>query len=173
MESKDSMTLHTVQAAQALQHIAHEQGKSLGEWVSTSGTDLSFDYNKVVKSSSVAADLREPISLPKKNISELLCHIHSDIAEAFHGSRLHTMDDELPARTRLESKLAKAVVRIFDAAGGMKLDLAGAIADRIKVEGTPDYYKRQIRSIYARAELDRELDALLKRSRYAYETRTS
>jgi hypothetical protein len=47
------------------------------------------------------------------------------------GARKGLMDDKLPARTMLEVELADAVIRIFDMAGGLHLDLGGAIAEKL------------------------------------------
>jgi hypothetical protein len=41
------------------------------------------------------------------------------------------MDDELPHRKGVEVKLADAVIRIFGYAGAFKLDLDGAVRERL------------------------------------------
>jgi NTP pyrophosphatase (non-canonical NTP hydrolase) len=67
----------------------------------------------------------------KRNVPELLCLIHSEISEAMEGHRKGLMDDKLPYRRMVEVELADAVIRIFDLAGGMGYDVAGAIADKL------------------------------------------
>lgn len=64
-------------------------------------------------------------------IPELLCLIHSEISEALEGFRKNLKDDHLPSRDMLEVELADAAIRIFDAAGGLGLDLHGAIVDKL------------------------------------------
>jgi len=56
---------------------------------------------------------------------------HSEVSEAMEGARKNLMDDHLPERPMLEVELADAVIRIMDLAGGLNLDLGGAIADKL------------------------------------------
>ena len=97
-------------AAQQLQDACHGVALNAGWW-----TDLHS-----------GEDLRG-----KRNVGELLCLIHSEISEAMEGHRKRLADDKLPWRPMLEVELADAVIRIFDMGGGMNLDLAGAIAEKL------------------------------------------
>lgn len=68
---------------------------------------------------------------PKRNVGEMLCLIHSEISEAMEGARKGLQDDKLPHRPMLEVELADALIRIFDMAGGLGLDLPGAFAEKM------------------------------------------
>lgn len=161
--TQEQIRLSAINAGAALQHLAHEHGKARGEWRTMAGNDLRFEYRKVIDSHKPDANQRyKPIELPRRNIPELICAVHADLSEAFHGARLHKMDDRLPRRPAVESNLAKAVVRIFDIAGGMQLDLPGAIADQMRDSAIDNAYKNQIRAIYAKSELDAEFKRLMR-----------
>lgn len=65
-----------------------------------------------------------------RNVGEMLMLIVSEVAEAMEGDRKNLMDDHLPDRPMVEVELADAVIRIFDTAGGLNLDLAGALREK-------------------------------------------
>lgn len=60
----------------------------------------------------------------------LIALMHSELSEALEGLRRERMDDHLTDRRMVEVELADCIIRIFDAAGLWKLDLAGAIAEK-------------------------------------------
>ena len=67
----------------------------------------------------------------KRNVGELLMLVVSEVAEAMEGHRKGQMDDHLPHRPMVEVELADAVIRICDLAGALRLDLGGAIAEKL------------------------------------------
>lgn len=67
----------------------------------------------------------------KRNNGELIALIHSELSEALEADRKGLMDDKLPHRAGLEVELADAVIRIFDMAGGLGLDLGNALAEKL------------------------------------------
>lgn len=72
-------------------------------------------------------DVFAPFVIPAK-----LCLIHSEVSEAMEGDRKDCMDDKLPHRKMVEVELADAVIRIFDLAGAMGMDLGGALDEKMK-----------------------------------------
>ena len=81
----------------------------------------------------------------KHNVGELLCLIHSEISEAMEGHRKNLMDDKLTHRPMIEVELADAVIRICDLAGGLKLDVAGAIAEKLEYNAERSDHKPENR----------------------------
>ncbi len=71
--------------------------------------------------------------------------IVSEVAEAMEGHRKDLMDDKLPHRKMIEVELADAVIRIFDLAGAMNLDMGGAIAEKMNFNATRDDHKLENR----------------------------
>jgi NTP pyrophosphatase (non-canonical NTP hydrolase) len=67
----------------------------------------------------------------KRNVGEMLMLVVSELAEAMEGHRKALMDDKLPHRTMFEVELADAVIRIFDIAAGLKIDLHGAYTEKM------------------------------------------
>lgn len=59
-----------------------------------------------------------------------LCLIHSEISEAMEGVRKDLYDDHLPHRKMVEVELADAMIRLFDLAGYLNLDLEGAYNEK-------------------------------------------
>lgn len=121
-------------AAQALQDSCHGAAYNAGWWHDLkTGIDLTNDY---------MADGMQST----RNIGELLCLVHSEISEAMEGARKRLPDDKLPTRPMLEVELADAVIRIFDMAGGLYLDLPGAIVEKLAYNASRLDHKREHRA---------------------------
>jgi hypothetical protein len=75
-----------------------------------------------------------------------LALVHSEISEALEGHRKNLMDDKLPHRTMFEVELADAVIRIFDLAGAMGLDLGGALVEKVTYNASRADHKPENRA---------------------------
>lgn len=73
----------------------------------------------------------KPLDFTQVNIGEKLMLIVSEVAEGMEGHRKDLMDDKLPHRKMLEVELADALIRIFDLAGFLQFDLAGAVIEKL------------------------------------------
>lgn len=71
------------------------------------------------------------MTIDQVNIPEKLMLIVSEVAEGMEGHRGNLMDNHLPHRKMLEVELADAMIRIFDLAGFLQMDLAGAVAEKL------------------------------------------
>ena len=85
--------------------------------------------------------LSGPGEPPKVNVPEKLMLIVSEVAEAMEGVRKGLMDDKLPHRPMLEVELADALIRICDTAGGLGLDLPGAVAEKLAFNAQREDHK--------------------------------
>lgn len=107
----------TLSAGQILQSQCHGLANACGWWTNLATGETTTSVQG------------EP---PRVNVPEKLCLIHSEISEGMEGFRKGLMDDKLMHRTMLEVELADAVIRCFDLAGGLGLELGEAIAEKLQ-----------------------------------------
>lgn len=81
----------------------------------------------------------------QRNVGEMLCLIHSEISEAMEGHRTDAVDDKLPQHMSITVELADALIRIFDLAGGLKLELGLAFAEKLRYNQERHDHRREVR----------------------------
>lgn len=93
------------------------------------------------KDTETGQDVRSwPEKFLKLWISSKLMLAVTEVAEAMEGHRKNLKDDKLPHRSMLEVELADTIIRCFDLAGGLGLDLGGAIAEKMAYNAVrPDH----------------------------------
>lgn len=106
---------HLYDAVNTLVGMVHGANVEAGWW-----TDLA-----------TGEDLRHTTPGPKRNVPEMIALQHSELSEALEGYRKGLMDDKLPHRPMVEVEFADTLIRIFDCAGGLGLDLGGAIREKL------------------------------------------
>lgn len=78
-------------------------------------------------------------------VSAKLMLVVTEVAEAMEGHRKGIKDDKLPHRGMLEVELADAIIRILDLAGGLNLDVTGAIIEKLAYNMTRADHKPENR----------------------------
>lgn len=73
--------------------------------------------------------------------------IHSEVSEALEGVRKDCMDSHLKDRKTVEVEFADAIIRIFDTAGAMNLDIAGALIEKLAYNQNRADHKRENRAL--------------------------
>lgn len=135
--SKDLVVMEQshIDAINELSADIHQANVEAGWW-----TDIKFD-EKIASLKALGLSEEQIEGVTKalgvtrsligiRNIGEVLCLIHSEISEAMEGHRKNLMDDKLPHRKMVEVEVADALIRVFDLAGSMGMDLGGAIAEK-------------------------------------------
>lgn len=120
-------------AAMALRANCHGPAKRAGWW-----KDLTSGQDHI-------EEIRTGTRFGKALVAEKLCLIHSEISEAMEGHRKGLPDDKLPHRQMLEVELADALIRIFDLAGAMGLDLGAAIVEKLAFNAQRPDHKPEAR----------------------------
>lgn len=116
-------------AIETLQRKIHQGNVDAGWW-----TDLDTLQ-------SLAEECRIRTRFGKALVAEKLVLIHSEVSEAMEAARKNLKDDKLPHRSGVEVELADAVIRILDLAGALKLDLAGAIQEKLAYNQSREDHK--------------------------------
>jgi len=119
MEREEKLILNN------LSKTIFETNLNVGWWTHEDVINLSKNHesNKYSKETSTL-------------IASKLALIHSEVSEALEGMRKGLKDDHLPHRDMIEVELADTMIRIFDLAGYMNLDLGGAIIEKFKYNQT-------------------------------------
>lgn len=73
------------------------------------------------------------------DFARLCMLVVTEISEAVEADRKDLMDTHLPQRRGIEVELADAVIRIMDIAGGLCLDLGGALEEKLKYNANRPY----------------------------------
>ena len=125
-------------AGQVLQAACHGAAHAAGWWTHKKS---GYDLKRVIQKPE--GPLEE--LLKGLLVSNKLCLIHSEVSEAMEGDRKGLMDDKLPHRPMVEVELADAIIRAFDMAGAMGLDLGGAIAEKMAFNAIRPDHKPEAR----------------------------
>jgi NTP pyrophosphatase (non-canonical NTP hydrolase) len=131
LEAEAKLTPDSISSAGAiLQHVCYDAAKKSGWWLDT----------------ETGEDVRTwPDKFFKLWVAAKLALVHSEVSEGLEGHRKGLMDDHLPTRRMLEVELADAVIRICDLAGGLAMDLGGAIAEKLQYNSTRKDHKLENR----------------------------
>ncbi len=130
---------HSIEiAGRTLQAACHGAAHAAGWWVHKK---TGLNLKRVIRNPE------GPLEEMMKGllVSNKLCLIHSEVSEAMEGDRKGLMDDKLPHRLMVEVELADVIIRAFDLAGAMNLDLGGAIAEKMAFNAVRPDHKPEAR----------------------------
>ena len=126
-------------AGETILRYAHSASSAAGWW-----THLATGLDLVQVLNDPADEFQK--LLANALVGQKLCLTHSEVSEAMEGHRKGLMDDKLPHRPMIEVELADAVIRIADLAGALRLDLGGAIAEKMAYNATRADHKPENRA---------------------------
>ena len=67
----------------------------------------------------------------ERNFGEMLMLATSELSEALEAHRKDLNDDKLVHRKGVEVEIADAIIRLFDTAAGLGMDLGGAFVEKV------------------------------------------
>jgi len=81
-----------------------------------------------------------------RNFGEMIALIHSELSEALEGARKNLPSDHIEGFSMVEEELADALIRIFDLAGAMDLNLGEAFQRKMEYNQHREDHKLHNRS---------------------------
>ena len=87
----------------------------------------------------------------ERNVGEMLCLVHSELSEAMEGHRKNLNDTHLTDRPMIEVELADVLIRVFDLAGYLNLDLGGAYREKLLYNESRADHKLEARAAGGKA----------------------
>ena len=82
---------------------------------------------------------KKNIQIEDYDIPDMLMHSVAELSEAYEAWRKNSMDKHLMHRRGIEVEFADCILFLMDIAGGMSLDLGGAIEEKNKFNSTRTY----------------------------------
>lgn len=86
-----------------------------------------------------------PVEFSKELAGLKIALIHSEVSEMLEGVRKENKDEHLPSRMAEEVEAADAFIRLADYCAWRKLDLAGAVVDKLKYNTTREDHTNEAR----------------------------
>ncbi len=126
------------EALQRVIDISHALMLERGWWSDLeTGADERWDYTEVLDGVKTEGP---------KTVATMLANIHGEVSEAWEAHRQRLHDDKLHHMPGLAVELADAIFRIVDTAGGIKLPLAQAYADKFMFNAARPDHSRKARA---------------------------